>query len=297
VQTLELNGPAQVRVTGMVWQRFPKGAPTEARGGVIFPEAVSGDVDKPLEREDGKDVIQYSSFKVVLKQRLVSSPNYPFDHAQVRIWIRPKAISGNEILVPDLGAYERLEPTALPGLDRESGVLGWNVEKSFFSYMFQSYNANFGMQNFVGQQDSPELIFNVALKRQFLNPFIATFLPILAVVGLLFAGVMTISGNPERIKATGYQCLTFQRHAATLLFPLLVAQVNLRSKIEADRLVYLEHYYFVVYGLILLVVTSALAFALSDRRVLNRMDNALVKLGFWPLLFVSFYAISTQFLL
>jgi hypothetical protein len=297
LESMDLAGAGQVRVTGKVWQRFRKGGPPEAQTGLTFPEAVSGDVDKPVAREVGKDVILLSSFKVVLKQNLVSSPNYPFDHARVRLWIRPKAQWRNEMLVPDLGAYQLLIPSTLPGLDHELRVSGWKVERSFFSYLLQNYNANFGMDDYVGQQQSPELLFNVTMRREFLNPFIATFLPIMAVLGLLFATVLTITRDPDKLKTTSYQCLNFLRTVVTLFFPLVVAQINLRSKIDADRLIYLEHYYFVVYALILLTSVDALLFALGKHRLVAYEDNALAKLAFWPFLLTCFYLVSIQFLL
>ena len=296
LETLEFIGSGQVQVTGKVWQRFDLGGPPEARGGVSFPEAVSADIDKGVERQLDNGLVRLSSFKVVLKQNLVSSPNYPFDHARVRIWIRPKALWRDELLVPDLGAYLLLAPDTLPGVDRELRVLGWQVERSYFSYLIQNYNANFGMHDYVGQQNSPELLFNVTMKRQFLNPFIATFLPIMAVLGLLFASMLTISLNAEKAKATGYQCMNFQRNLVALLFPVVLAQINLRTKIEADRLIFLEHYYFVVYALMLLVSADALLFALTENRLISYEDNALAKLAFWPFLCGCFYLVTIQFL-
>jgi hypothetical protein len=297
VETLEFNGSGQVQVTGKVWQRFPKDGNPEARAGVTFPEAVSGKVEPPVEREVAGERVLLSSFQVVLRQKLANSPNYPFDHATIRLWVRPKALWRDEILVPDLGSYLLLIPRNLPGVDRELNVSGWKVERSFFSYLVESYNANFGMQDYVGQQVSPELLFNVTLKREFLNPFIATFLPILAVLGVLFAAVMTITRDPHKLQTTTYQCLNFIRNAASLFFPIILAQINLRSKLDTDRVIYLEHYYFVVYAVILLVATDALLVALSTHELVTYEDNALPKLGFWPLVLTAFYLVSIQFLL
>ena len=297
VETLEFLGGGQVRVTGKVWQRFRKDGPREARGGVAFPEAVSEAMEPPVVREEGREVVQFSSFRVVLNQKLVSSPTYPFDHARVRLWLRQKAMWRNELLVPDMGSYLMLLPDTLPGVDREMAVLGWKLERSFFSYMLQNYNANFGMDDYVGQQKQPELLFTLTMRRDFLNPFIATFLPIMAVLGLMFAATMTISRHPDRVKATTYQCLNLLRTVVSLFFPVVLAQINLRSRIDADRVIYLEHYYFVVYGLILMVAADALLFALTENRILAYEDNALPKLAFWPLVMGCFYLVSIRFLL
>jgi hypothetical protein len=296
VETLELLGGGQVRVTGKVWQRFPLGAPLAARAGLDFPEAVSGEVDPPVVRTVGAEQIQFSGFRVVLNQKLVSRPNYPFDRAQVRLWLRQKAMWRDELLVPDLDAYQRLLPETRPGLEQELTVLGWKVERSFFSYLQHGYNANFGMEDYVGLQSEPELLFNISLRREFLNPLIATFLPILAVLGLLFVAMLAVTRDPDRTRANSYQCFNFLRNAATLLLPLVLAQINLRSHANADRMLFLEHYYLVVYGLILLVSANALVFAESNHPALTYRDNALPKLAFWPVLCASFFLVSTQFI-
>jgi hypothetical protein len=113
----------------------------------------------------------------------------------------------------------------------------------------------------------------------------------------LYASVLTITRAPDKVKATSYQCLNFLRVVVTLMFPVVLAQINLRSKIEADRLIYLEHYYFVVYALMLLVSADALLFALGDHPVLCFEDNAVLKLAFWPCLLAAFYGVTLQFLL
>lgn len=297
VDVLEFVGPGQVRVAGRLWQRFARDASLEARAGLTFPEAVAGEIKKDSEKPEGDGLIQFYTFNAVLKQKFANNINYPFDQARVRIWIRPRAMGARQTLAPDLASYLLLTPTSLPGLDHELDVAGWMLGRSYFSILLQSYNAKFGLQEYAGQQDFPELLFNVTLSRKFVNPFIATFLPILAVVGLLFALVLTISRHPENMKATSYSFTNFIRAAITLLFPLILAQINLRNKILTDHLIYVEYCYFVVYAQILLVTASALAFAHTDKGFMAYGDNAISKLTFWPFLLGSFYLVSILFLL
>jgi hypothetical protein len=200
------------------------------------------------------------------------------------------------ILAPDLEAYDLLVPVSLPGLDRGLELSGWKLGESHFSFLDEGYNTNFGIADYIGQQDSPELAYAVTLRRNFTNPFIATFLPLLVVAGLLFALVVTTVRSKEQMSASGYSAMNLLRSVITLFFPVVVAQINLRNHILTEGFLYVEYYYFVIYFLILLSALNALAVLYWDQPVLQRGDNRITKLCFWPLLTGSFFAISALYL-
>jgi len=86
------------------------------------------------------------------------------------------------------------------------------------------------------------------------------------------------------------------RASVTLLFPALVAQVNLRSKIGGNEIIYIEYFYFILYVAILGVSANALTFTLAARGVSQVRDNLIPKLLFWPLLLSACFAVTFVFL-
>jgi hypothetical protein len=295
LQTLESVGPGLTRMTGQIWQRLPRETPRDQRG-ITFPEATVAEAPLGIEKEDGDSIIQFYPFRVVVREERNSADAYPFDRTRVRLRIWPKQFLKPEILVPDLEAYLLPTPKTLPGVDGEIELPGWRVEATEFAFTRESYNTTFGMKVFNGQTDSPELLYNVTLKRKFGTPFIAAFLPILAVAGLLFTLVLTVSQMSERMKATGYSYLNFLRTTIALFFSLVVAQFNIRGRIVADGVINLEWYFFIMYAAILGVSINGLVFAVSDNPVLRYDDNAIAKLAFWPVLLGCFYINSLFFL-
>ena len=296
IQQMEISGDSQMKISGQVWERFPKDFPAEGRG-VTFPEAVTCTFGHPLEKTSGHALIQVYPFQGVFHMQADSIVNYPFDRSSVRLRMWPRQYYDNVVLVPDLEAYTILVPISLPGIDKGIELSGWKLGQSHFSFLQETYNTNFGISDYAGQQDSPELAYVFTLRRNFTNPFIATFLPILVVVGLLYALVVTTVRTKELMSASGYSAMNLLRSVITLFFPVVVAQINLRNHILTEGLLYVEYYYFLVYLLILVTAMNSLAVLYWDHPAIQSGDNRLAKLAFWPLLTGAFYAISLLYLL
>ena len=102
------------------------------------------------------------------------------------------------ILTPDLDAYDLIAPDLLPGLDDELVLKGWQIKQSLFSYRTHNYNTNFGLDDFVGQQDVPEFYFNVELRRNFLDSFIAYLVPLIVIAIMMFAILLVPNEHTEQ---------------------------------------------------------------------------------------------------
>ncbi len=296
IQQLELSGDNRMRISGQVWERLPKDFPVEARG-VVFPEAVTCEMGAGFIKKDANGLTLVQPFRGVFPMQTDSTVTYPFDRSSVRLRIWPKLFYGNTVLVPDLEAYTLLVPASLPGIDKGLGLSGWRLNQSRFSFIIQAYNTNFGISDYTGQQDSPELAYAFSLKRNFINPFIATFLPILVVAGLMFTLLMTSTRSRDSIALTGYNTFNILRAVISLFFPVVIAQINLRNHILTEGLLYVEYYYFVIYLMVLLVAVNALAVAYWDHPGLQEGENRIAKVLFWPFLTLSFYGISVLYLL
>ncbi len=296
LETLRFGGSNDVVATGHVWQKYDTKTQAHLSPGFSFPDAESADLKEVFRRKDGDTEVVEWTFKATLRQRFETNHKYPFDQAVIRFRLWPKDFDTNEVLVPDLEAYQLLNPAALPGIDKDLVIPGWTQKRSYFGFIEKSYSTNFGIAAFAGQEQAPELCFQFILGRKFLDPFISTMLPVLVVACLLFTLLMAGTKIKEKVAATGFKATDILRAAATLLFPVVYAQINLRSRLAASGLIYLEYFYFVMYAIILLVAVNALAFSLGEDGLLHRRDNALPKLLYWPVVLGTFFGISMAFL-
>ena len=234
--------------------------------------------------------------KATIEQSFGDSLKYPFDRAVVRLRVRHPSVDHEVVLIPDLDAYRLLSPTALPGVGRSFSVPGFRPEISYFGYAMQGYDVNFGIPGGLARGETPELGFNLVLQRRLLDPFISTLLPLVVVAFLLFGLLLIGTRIKEKVAATGFKPTDVLRACVSLLFPVLVAQINLRTKVAASGLIYMECFYFVMYTAILFVSGNAIAFTHGDHGLLHIRDNAVPKLLYWPMLLGLFFIITLVFL-
>jgi len=214
----------------------------------------------------------------------------------VRIRIAPNGPDKDTILIPDLEAYQLMVPTALPGTEKSLVLPGWKLISSYFIYTPVTAGTNFGVGRALEQAKRQELGFTIVAQRNFLDPFVSSVLPIMVVASLLFGMLIVGSKRSEKIAATGFKATDVVRASVTLLFPVLLAQANLRSKIGSSTIIYIEYFYFVLYAAILGVSANALIFTLKGHGFSNYRDNLIPKLIFWPYLLGAFFAITLIFL-
>ena len=293
LKTLRPDSDNDMVATGIVWQHYPADYPQDLDRGFIFANAESQDVSEAFRRKEAQGELVEYQFKATLRQDFEGAVNYPFDQTLIRLPLWPRAFDAQVSLVPDLEAYHVLHPAALPGVEKDLVLPGWNKEKSYFAFLEPAYDTSFGVTN---PGRPPELSFQLSLSRRFLDPFISAMLPVLVVSCLLDALLMAGTKDEVKVKATGFQAIAILPVAATLLFPVIYAQINLRSRISSSQLLYLEYFYFVMYAAILLVATNALAFAMGRNGLLNLQDNAVAKLVYWPVVLGTFFLITLIFL-
>jgi len=300
VQSAEFSSANDVTITGFIWQRYDdslpmwlKPDPDQPEPGFVLPESEQTDVHLAYQREQGSSRLYGWYFSAVLRQEF-DYLHYPFDLENVWIRMWHKEIGRGVILTPDLGAYDSLVPEKLPGLELQDFVLeGWDIMASFFSYRFNSYNTNWGINDYAGQKDIPELYFNISLKRNFVNAFIMNFITLTVVAFLLFAVLLTIRAKPDTASLMGFNVSGVLGFCAALFFVVILAHTSLRESLAAQQLVYLEYFYFIMYGAFLGVSINAILVASETRSVWIRFgDNAIARWLFWPLLGLSLLVIT-----
>jgi hypothetical protein len=284
VQSLEFNTANNVTVTGYIWQRFTKGVNDTVTRGFVMPESVDKiDVTESYKRKEGDQEIVGWYFRAKLRQSFDYS-QYPLDHKDIWIRLWAKDFDKNVILTPDFDSYPLMNPITNPGVAKDLVLSGWYLDSSFFQYYLNSYNTNFGITNYGGQDQLPELSFTVVIRRSIIPIFIGNIMP-LAVVSFLLFSLLSITRKKAE-GALGFSAKDTIQNSSALLFIVLLNQINLRGAIAAYGIIYLEYFYFVIYIMVLLVIINSLLFVFGSKlRLIQYEDNFVPKLLYWPTLF------------
>ncbi|MBF0445224.1 MAG: hypothetical protein HQL68_06515, partial [Magnetococcales bacterium] len=311
-------GSSDIQVTGYLWQKLPPTDPNctydtteeqdtlnfkvlgksgnciEVNGGVIFPEAESSSLSEAYrhERVDGGITVGWY-FDVTLREPF-SYEQYPFDVENVWLRIWHSQIGSTVVLTPDLQAYPVLTPITKPGLEEDFVLPGWKIEGSYFGYRNHSYTTNFGLPSYSGQENFPELHFNILLKRQFLGPFINTLMPVIVVAVILFALLLTIT-NKEEKSVLGFDTSGILGSNAGLFFGVLIGHSQLRSQLESSGMVYIENFFLIMYCALLLVSINAYLFSVNHNvKFLQWRDNLAPKLLYWPVILLLVLVVTMR---
>jgi hypothetical protein len=295
IRTMRFGTANDVSLTGQIWQRYDKTL-KDFTPGFMMPNAETVDVKEAYRFDEGDQQVVGWDFKATLRERFEGSIKYPFDRAMVRVPIAMKGFYKNAVLTPDLESYQLLVPTSLPGTDKSLVLPGWNLASTYFIYTPTEMGTNFGVPRTLEQDKGYELAFTMIAQRQFLDPFISSVLPIIVVASLLFGLLVIGSKQSHKVSATGFKATDIVRAGVTLLFPVLLAQVNLRSKIGSSNIIYIEYFYFVLYTAILGVAANALLFTLKGHGISQFRDNLIPKLMFWPYLLGACFGVTLIFL-
>jgi hypothetical protein len=295
IQALEFESQYNVKVVGMVWQRYPEGTPKEVRRGVLFPESVSDMSETLLEthREtvQGEEVIGWR-FNVSLRQTF-NYGRYPFDKQDV--WLRLWAAERDQavLLVPDLSAYKLMTPTARPGVDADIVLTGFHLESTFFSFVPQKYGTDFGLGTGGAPWRMPELYFTMLLRRDVWPPFVSYFLPLVVISGVLFSIHLMTSREPEKVNLYGFSISNAVLSCSGLFFSVILLHAQARGQAAVKEIMYLEYYFFAMYAGILYVSMNAFILSTTTRfEFLTHHDSRLSKLLFWPAFLAALLAVT-----
>jgi Cache domain len=282
IQSLEFTSANNVKLTGYIWQKYHIDDHMKISRGFVMPEAIEANVTEAFVRMEGKILTMGWYFESNLRQTFDYS-RFPLDEKDVWIRLWHKDFDKNVILVPDLASYKLRNPGSKPGIEKDIVLSGLEIRSSFFSYVPKSYNTNFGIDKYVGEDNFPELYYTVVVRRNFMDPFISHLLPFLAIAGIIFSLFLIITDSYEMAKKFDYSCTFILGAAAGLIFSVLVAHSQLRSSIRVNEIIYLEYFYIVLYIMILLLTIDSFLFSMDFKiKILNFRGNLLPKLFYWP---------------
>jgi len=275
----------RVAIKGYLWQRYDETTSGLSRG-FVLPDATRVSIEEAYRRLEGGVEVRGWSFEAELAQQF-NHRHYPFDRKWVRVRLWHRDFDRNVVLTPDLSAYRRggTGVTTLAGISDDLPVPGWRRRANYFTYRRHDYGTNFGLEGYVGQEAFPELYFTLGLERKATSAMITHLLPLLVATILLFAALVTVSGDAEHRKRLNFTYSGFQGVASGLFFVVVLSHIQLRRELMPEELTYAEHFYLCFYLVVLL--SSIDAFLVSSGlggRWLSWRDNLLPKLAYWPLL-------------
>jgi hypothetical protein len=293
IQSLQFESASDVYLTGIVWQHYFDGVndaqkPPEGVAGFTLPEQVhSGNDIEPRElyrvRQGDDEVIGWY-FEATVRQDF-DYAKYPFDHKTVWLRLWPRDFVGNTVLVPDLGAYKGTGPSDIFGID-ETIVLGtWRRMNTYFDYQVTGSDTTFGVDGWVGMTNYPELRYNFLIRRNFQDAFVVHLLPLLMVLMLLYAALLTITDDPDLSERLGFNASAVIGSCSALFFVVLLAHMQLREQFAGWAVVYIEYFYFLLYFLLVLGAAYSYMFAARKSDFMNMLysrGNLAMKIGYWP---------------
>jgi hypothetical protein len=197
------------------------------------------------------------------------------------------------VLVPDLGAYKLMNPTSLPGLEQGLNLPGWQLTQSFFELRNKRYDTNFGLERSLAKENFPALYFSITIRRVFVDAFISNLTPLIIVTILLFTLLM-IAIKDERLvgfmQAGSGRVLNI---CVAMFFVIAFAHIDIRRRIAAEEVFYLEYFYFLIYVTMLWISINSVLFAMGKNiRLIQYRENLISKLLFWPFLLGLMFAIT-----
>lgn len=284
IQSIEFVSASNVRVTGYIWHRYQEGQHSDYPIGTIFPEAIETKIDLAYKEKNNGESLKGWHFETVLRENFTPG-RFPLDRQSVWIRLWHEKLGDNILLVPDINAYDSLNTLSLPGVEKDFVLSGWGLFRSYFEIRENSYNTRFGRSNNANGDAVPELYFNIELVRNFINPFLAHLFPLMVVVLMLYAIVITMSTKHEQKEFLGFNAAAVVASCSALFFVALIAHVQMRNELNANSVVYLEYFYLITYLIILLITANAVLLSLNVQfRFIQFHDNLLPKLIYWPAL-------------
>lgn len=287
IQSLDFSSSNNVNITGYIWQTLP--SPNNLNQSIepsfVFPEQVDGsEFELKYQQTIGQDTVYGWHFNVVLRQKF-NYLDYPLDHKTVWLRISPSSFDRNILFIPALDNYKSTEVGQIFGVEQGLVLGDWEIDETFFDYKTVAYDTNFGTRFKSQHYEYPELYFNVVVKRKFLNSFIINLVPLLTVAVLLFALLMTVTAEPKKREAVGFNFTGVISIVSALFFVVLISHIQLREQFSEDGIVYIEYFFLLMYFLMIMLIINTYFFsrgrAVSSKFIMAD-DNLMPKLYFWP---------------
>ena len=277
--TLNITDSDHIEISGYIWSKYNITKHKDIIHGIDILQSTRMSTGKPITSTTGNWETETWTTQGILSQEQQNT-EYPFDQQQLRIILEHRDIKKNIILTPDLTGYKKISPESLPGLDKEFSISGFNVTQTFFEYKQFKPEANFGFTEYGKITDHFQLVYNVILHRNLLNPFVLYILPLLVILFSLFCTLLIASKRTDPFSMLGPY--------TGLFFSLIILQRSLREQHPSGSTLYIEYAFFYTYiTIILLILHTILNHFYKHKTAYQTKVFHLMKLLFWPFQFIT----------
>ena len=176
--------------------------------------------------------------------------NYPLDQQEFRLRIWHSDLNRSIVLVPDLEAYKIIHPLARAGIDSNFVLPGWAVNRTQFGSSPRIRTTTYGL---IAEGDAgTELAFDVVINRRIIEPMFSNLLPLTVSAFMVFALLLIVK---ESTRGNVVQTLSA---FSGLFFVIILSQLDLRRRVSGASILYIEYFYFVMYGSIVVAALTTL---------------------------------------
>jgi hypothetical protein len=269
--------------TGYIWQKYHKndGLTRAFR----LPQAVKVESYQSYQyQEDTLEIIGW-----YVRAELAQQFNYalyPFESNTISIAIEHPDIIKNVILIPDLMAYDRISPTAIPGIDVTLNMSGFKFITSYFAYQPYTPDTNFGIATYKQTPHEERLTFNITLKRNLLNSFIVYCFPLLIILISMFAIVCVLEGYRRSTESRAFSSIAAY---TALFFSIILIHSSLRNEFRVGEVLYIEYLFFLTYIILLLLELHALWTSLQKK---STEIFPYIEILYWPFTLTAWFLIT-----
>ena len=284
LQSLSFVSANDEYLNGYIWQTYPEDINVD-KFGVYFPEEVNGTASPELKyKKNENGMTTYGWYFEVTVRQPFDYEKYPLDHKTVWLRILPTDFEGRVLLIPDLDSYPSTSPGVSFGLDDQIVLGNWEINETFFDYKVNRYQTSFGILDH-NSGKVPELHFNVVLKRKFVNAFVVHLIPMLTVAVLLFAILLNLTHDKEKLTENGFSQMGVIGSVSALFFVVVISHVDIRTRFPAQGIVYIEYFYLVMYMIMVAMVIISFVYHKQHRWYsgLFKEDSLVPKLMYWPI--------------
>lgn len=288
VEKFKSQDSYNIGISGWIWQKYPKNIDLEPA--IHFPQLSPFSEANYLQKFSTEEKEDYTLVKWQFRSTFIFNFNYskyPFNTKNIKLKIAYPDYDKNVLFTPDLQAYESLNSARLPGISLDTKTTSSAFISSRFSFGQHKIVGDFDSKFLADIQSIPVLQFEAKTRKPFLNALIKQFIPIILVSLMIYLLLFNLRSN----RKTGKQTVGIET-VAGFLFILVLSHIDFRKTVFSGSITYLETFYFVIYIMIAFISINIVFFNLSREYFMNRKNNRLLKLCYWPFFFFTILMVT-----
>jgi len=283
-----------VNLNGYVWQKYHTKKHKNLDQGTIFLNAQDTNKRESFVKiYEEKTTDEHTTgwrFQAALDGNFVYD-KYPFDQQNIMLHLSHSNFDKNIILTPDFAAFMPTD-NPYPELDPKLPLDQWFKQYTSVFYELTNFITDFGIEGYTKQKGFPVLSLAIGIRRKFLNPLVASVIPIIIIMFILFTNLLSVSISKEDEDQT----LSVLRLSSAIFFAAAIAHQTFKRMVGAVAITYFEYYYFVLYLAILLVVVNCLLYTRKvPFKFIRYRKNLIPKLSYWPAMLLIFLALTLNY--